>query len=150
MLLQEALRDSSQGVVRGALGAIDAILEVEEDADSPVFATLKSMLMQGDPNLQVAIAGILHRCGHLEGTEALRRLAVHKDWQVRHFVAQTVSGSGDQQFVPLLLRFLDDGHATVKSEALKGLPQLTGENIGRGGTTQQQIEQWKAWGKSSK
>jgi hypothetical protein len=61
------------------------------------------------------------------------------------YVARSVSGLDDPVFVPLLLRFLEDGNGSVRSEALKGLPLLTGQEIG--GSTQEQIDRWKEWGK---
>ena len=145
-LLHDMLRDSDRSVVRGALGAIDELLEGEE-ADSPVFATLQTLLLQSEPELQAAVAAILHRHGHQEGTDTFRRLAVSKDYQTRKIVAMTISELGDPVFVPMLLQFLDDGHGTVKSEALKGLPKLAGQDMGGGGSTQQQIDRWKAWGR---
>jgi HEAT repeat protein len=145
VLLQELLHDSSRGVKSGALAAIDVLLE-EADADSPVFETLKSMLLQSDPELQTAIAAILHRLGHQEGTDTFRRLAVSSDHRSRMYVAQMVPN--DPVFVPLLIRFLDDSNGTVRSEALKVLPKLTGQDIGRSGSTQEQIDAWKAWEKA--
>ena len=145
-LLQDALRDPSRSVVRGALQAMDALLE-EEDADSPVFVTLKTMLSQSDPELQTAIAAIVHRLGHQEGTDTFRRLAMSSDHRHRIDVARTVSELNDPMFIPMLIRFLDDGNGTVRSEALKGLPKLADRDIGRGEPTQQQIDRWKAWAK---
>ena len=154
-LLQEMLRDPSRVVVKGALQAMDSLLK-EEPADSPVFATLKTMLLQSEPDMQVAVAAILHRLGHQEGTDTFRRLAVSNDYRHRAEVARTVPELGDPVFIPLLLRFLDDSQATVKSEALKGLPKLAGQDIGRIGSgytssevpqTQLQIDRWKAWGR---
>jgi HEAT repeat protein len=145
-LLHDSLRDSSREVVCGALSAIDTLLE-EEGADaSSVLQTLKVMLTQGDAGMQVDVASTLHRQGHSEGTDALRRLAASSDHNARIYVARTIPGLGDPVFVPILIRFLDDTNGTVRSEALKGLPKLTGQDIG-GGSTQQQIERWKGWAK---
>jgi len=71
------------------------------------------------------------------------------------YVVQTIAGLEDSAFVPLLLRFLDDGNNSVQTAALKGLPGAVGQDIGRTGLnphssvsqTQQQIERWKAWGR---
>ena len=147
MQLQDMLHDPSRGVVEGALKAIDALLE--EGEDSPILETLKTMLMQGDPKMQIDVAVTLHRLEHSEGTEALRRLAASPDPQTKMYIARSVSPLGDPAFVPLLLRFLEDGNGSVRNEALKGLPQLAGEDIGKGGSTQQQIDRWKSWGKES-
>jgi len=155
VLLQEALRDPNPIVVRGALQAIDSLLEEGDTNDSSVFETLKAMLMQGDLRLQTDVAATLHRLGHSEGTDALRRLAASNDYRIKSYVAQSVSALEDPVFVPILLRYLDDGNGTVRSEALKGLPRLVGQDIGRSGLhphsdvsqTQQQIDRWKAWAK---
>jgi HEAT repeat protein len=144
-LLREPLRDSSREVVRGALSAIDTLL-AEEGADaSSVLGTLKGMLTQGDASTQIDVAATLHRLGHTEGTDALRRLAASNDPSAKVYVAKTVSGLGDSAFVPILIHFLGDTNGTVRNEALKGLPKLAGQDIGGGGSTQQQIERWKAW-----
>ena len=153
-LLHALLRDSNRAVVRGALSAIDALWEDSAD-NSSVLATLRAMLLQTDAAMQTHVAATLHRLGYSDGADALRRLGLHSDYRVRILVAQTVSGLGDQVFVRMLLHFLDDSNATVRSEALKGLPRLVGEDIGRVGLsssssvsqTQQQIERWKAWGR---
>jgi HEAT repeat protein len=148
VLLQNMLRDSSRNVIKGALQAIDVLLE---ETDNPSAAdSLKPLLNKGDAELQTAVAALLHRLGHSAGTEAMGRLSMSKDFQVRHYVAQTIPQLKDPQFVPTLLRYLDDTNATVRSEALKGLPKLTGQNIGQDGTTQEQIDRWKAWGQQSR
>jgi len=149
-LLKEALNDSSQGVVRGALLAIDTLLESADAADPSVVETLKAKLLQGDSAMQTDVAATLHRLGCAEGTDALRRLAASPDHQTKMYVAQSVSALDDPAFVPLLLRFLEDGNGSVRSEALRGLPKLTGEDIGRGGSTQEQIDRWKRWGKEQR
>ena len=145
-VLHDLLRDSSREVVRGALSAIDTLLEAEDADASPVLGTLKTMLTQGDTSMQTDVAATLHRLGHSEGTDALRRLAASKDHSTRIYVARTLPGLDDLVFVPILIRFLDDTNGTVRNEALKGLPRLTGQEIG-GGSTQQQIERWKEWAK---
>jgi len=153
-LLREALRDSSRDVVREALLAIDA-LSTAGSVDASIIEALKTMLLQGDAVLQTDTAATLHRLGRSEGTEALRRLAVTNDNRVKLYVVQTIAALEDPAFVPLLLRFLDDGNGSVRNEALKGLPKAAGQDIGRAGLnphsevsqTQQQIERWKAWGR---
>ena len=159
-LLREALRDSSREVVRGALSAVDSILQEAEDADkSSVIEALKAILVNGDPGLQTDAAATLHRLGRAEGRDALRRLAASNDIRDKVYVIRTVSGLNDTGFVPMLIRFLDDKNGTISSEALKGLPKLAGEDIGREGgltyasdvsATQQQIERWKAWAKEKR
>ena len=152
-LLREALRDSNRAVVRGALQGIDTLLAEEETNDSSVFGALQAVLLHSDHGLQADAAATLHRLGRAEGTDALRRLAASNDAQVRLYVARVVSGLADSAFVPLLLRLLDDGNGSVRTEALKGLPRAAGQDIGRAGLnphsdisqTQQQIDRWKAW-----
>jgi HEAT repeat protein len=145
--LHNSLSDSSREVVRGALSAIDFLWE-EDDADaSSVVETLKKMLLKGDAGMQVDIAATLHRHGHSEGTDALRRLASSSDHNVRTYVAKMIPAMDDPAFIPILIRFLDDNNGTVSSWALKGLPILTGKDIGGNGSTQQQIDRWKAWAK---
>ena len=150
--LGEALRDPSREVVLEALRGIDA-LSSQENVDASIIAVLKAMLLQSDQWLQTNIAATLHRLGHSEGTEALRRLAASNDNRVKLHVVNTISALEDPVFVPLLLRFLDDGNNSVLTAALKGLPGAVGQDIGRVGLkpnsnvsqTQQQIECWKAW-----
>ena len=152
-LLREALRDANRDVVREALLAIDT-LATPATADASVIEALKAMLLQGDEALQTDTAQTLHRLGRSEGTDALRRLAATNDNRVKLYVVQTIAALEDPVFVPLLLRFLDDGNGSVRNEALKGLPKAAGQDIGRAGLnphsdvsqTQQQIERWKAWG----
>ena len=154
-LLQDALQDSSQAVVRDALQAIDYLWDESAD-NSAILSTLKSMLhQQGDAALQVDVATTLHRFGQLEGTDALRRFAASSDFRVKAHLAVRVAELQDETFVPILIRFLDDSNATVRSRALEALPRLVGEDIGRSGLsrssevaqTQQQIDRWKAWGR---
>jgi HEAT repeat protein len=145
--LHNSLSDSSREVVRGALSAIDSLLEADDADASSVLETLKKMLLKGDTAMQVDVAATLHRRGHSEGTDALRRLATSSDHNARMYVAKTIPALGDPVFVPILIRFLDDNNGTVSSWALKGLPILTGQDIGGNGSTQQQIERWKAWAK---
>jgi HEAT repeat protein len=164
--LEELLHDSSRTVVRGALQAIDSILQEDDEQQagkpegiSPKIAdTLQKMLSQSDPMLQTDVAATLHRIGKKEGTEALRRLSAANDNRIKSYVAKTVSGLNDPAFVPLLIRYLDDPNGSVRNEALKALPLLAGEDIGntRDGDasprispemspTQQQIARWKFW-----
>ena len=147
LLLRDGLSDSSRMVVRETLSAIDALLEGEKTAGLPIMDTLKGMLVQGNPATQTEVAATLHRLGYSEGTEALRRLAANPDPSVRAYVARTLPGLEDPVFVPLMLRFLDDSNGTVRSDALKGLPVLTGQDIRRDMSTQQQIDYWRAWGR---
>ena len=153
-LLREALRDPNRDVVRESVLAIDA-LSTPANVDASVTEALKAMLLQGDAVLQTDTAAALHRLGHSEGTDALRRLAAANDNRVKLYVVQRIAGLEDPAFVPLLLRFLDDGNGSIRNEALKGLPKAAGQEIGRAGLnphsdvsqTQQQIERWKAWGR---
>jgi len=152
-LLREALRDPNREVVRGALSAIDALFARVDADDSAVAEALRAMLLQGDQILQTDVAATLHRLGRSEGTDALRRLAATNDNRVKLYVVRTISELEDPAFVPILLRFLDDGNGSIRTEALRGLPRAVGEDIGRVGLnphsdvaqTQQQIERWKAW-----
>jgi HEAT repeat protein len=105
------------------------------------------MLLQGDAAMQVDVAATLHRRGHSEGTDALRRLATSSDHNARSYVARTIPALDDPVFIPILIRFLEDSNGTVRSWALKGLPILTGKEIGGNGSTQQQIDRWKDWAK---
>jgi HEAT repeat protein len=147
-LLRETLRDPNRTVVRGALQAIDALLAEEETGDSSVFEALKAMLLQqGDPGLRTDAAATLHRLGRSEGTDELRRLMADNDVRNKSYAIRVISGLGDSVFVPWLLNCLDDNNNTIRSEALKGLPVLTGQDIGNTGSTQQQIDRWKAWAK---
>ena len=153
-LLHEALDDSSDMVVLGALRAIDYLWDESAD-NSAVLATLKSMLhQQKSPTLQVDVATTLHRLGQPEGAEAVRRFAASSDYRVKAHLAVRVAQMGDRAFVPILIRYLDDSNGTVRARALEGLPMLVGEDIGRSGVsssnvaqTQQQIDRWKAWGR---
>ena len=155
VLLERALRDPSREVVRGALSGIDSLLMKENADDSSVVGTLKGMLLRSDQALQTDTAATLHRLGLMEGTDALRRLAASKDKPVKLYAVRTISGLEDPVFISLLLRLLDDGDGSIRSEALKGLPGAAGEDIGRAdlnphsdiSQTQQQITRWKAWGK---
>jgi len=151
-LLREALRDPNREVVRGALSAIDTL--VEPGTLSPaLLEALNAMLLHSDPMLQTDTAATLHRLGRSDGTDALRRLAATNDNRIKIYAAHTISGLGDPAFVPILLRFLDDGNNTVRSHGLEGLPRAVGQDIGRAGLnphsnvaqTQQQIDRWKAW-----
>ena len=154
-LLHDALHDPSGAVVRGALRAVDYLWD-ESVPDASVLATLRSMLLHNsDVSLQVDVASTLHRLGQSEGTEALRRFSASNDYRVKVQVARRIAESGDETFVPILLRYLDDGNATVRVRALEGLPTLVGQDIGRNGVssssnvaqTQQQIDAWKVWGR---
>jgi len=157
-LMREALRDPSREVVREALRGIDALLtETANASDSSVVEALLAMLLGNgnDPTLQTDAAATLHRLGRVEGTEALRRFAASPDYRIKTYAAKQISELNDPVFTPILLSFLDDGNATVKSAALKGLPRVAGQDIGRIGLnthsdisqTQQQIDRWKAWGR---
>jgi HEAT repeat protein len=162
--LREALRDPSREVVKKALQGIDALVssdDTDEQAElSPVLLeALKAMLMQSDPGLQTDTAATLHRLGRAEGTEALRRLAASSDARVKSYAIRTISELEDPSFIPILLHCLEDesGTGSIRTEALKGLPKLAGQDIGRVGLntrsdvshTQQQIERWKAWGREN-
>ena len=146
-LLNEVLRDSSPAVARGALLAVGTLLDEETTTDPSILGTLRAMLVQGDLRMQTDVAATLHRLGHSEGADALRRLAANNDHNVRTYVAKTIPGLNDSVFEPILIRFLDDKNQTVKIEALRGLPVLVGDDIGGGGSTQQQIDRWKTWAK---
>ena len=144
-LMHEVLRDPSPTVARGALLAVGTLLEEEVAVAPSILGTLRAMLVQGDMRMQTDVAATLHRLGHSEGTEALRRLAANNDHQIRTYVVKTISGLNDSAFEPMLIRFSDDKSQTVKNEALRGLRMLRGEDIEGGRSTQQQINRRKAW-----
>jgi len=155
-LLRESLRDSSRVVVKGALQGMDALLaEAENAGDSSVMEALMALLLGNDPGLQTDAAATLHRLGRREGTDALRRQAASSDYRIKTYAANTIAGLSDPVFTEILLGFLDDGNATVKNAALKGLPRVAGKDFGSTGLTpnsgvaqtQQQIDRWKAWGR---
>jgi HEAT repeat protein len=157
MLLDGTLRDPSKAVVRGALQAVDTLLPKAEAASkTAVTGTLKKMLYQNDPMLQTDVAVTLHRLGSNEGTEAIRRLAAAKDNRVKCYVAKSIAGLQDERFVPILLGYLDDGNGSVRNEALKALPILTGKDIASDAgshtaevsQTQRQVSLWKTWAAS--
>ncbi|GHT45527.1 hypothetical protein FACS189454_05180 [Planctomycetales bacterium] len=158
-VLEQALRDPSRAVARGALQAIDSLCKNNADNNTnSAVATLRNMLVSADPSLQTDIAATLHRLGIPEGTETIRRLAQSKDNRLKCYVARTIAGLRDETFLPILLTYLDDGNGSVRSEALRALPVLTGKDVaGDAGShtaevsqTQRQISLWKTWATSRK
>ncbi|MGL4595049.1 MAG: HEAT repeat domain-containing protein [Thermoguttaceae bacterium] len=133
--LTNCLHDLSPQVVRAALEAITQILltESEQHEESDALAnlqnTLLEMLLVEDALLQIDTAMTLHALGHSAGHETIRRISFSHDNKIRFYVARSIGSISDPDFVPILIRFLDDPSGSVRQAALVALTNIVGDDL---------------------
>lgn len=148
-VLRPALEDPSYSVRLAAVRALGT-------AGAPQDAgPLRRVLNSTDENLRLQTAIALLRLGDPAGAAELQRLAYSSDQQVRRGAAEVMGEIPQEEFLPSLVRMLDDTVA-VRRAALASLPKVTGldpsqidpSQIDRRSpvtTTTGQVERWKQW-----
>ena len=141
--LLAALEDEDSAVVYSALKAIGA----QGDAENAI--PIVRLTASKDKMLRVAAAVTLVHLGFSEGADALERLALDADARIRRVAAESIGETGDQRFIPILIRLLDD-QLGIRRAALASLTMIVGEDIGRGNDpvapdTDEQIHRWRKW-----
>ena len=132
-----------------ARAAARALGQLGPQADT---AALEKMLASRDRSVRVEAAAALCKAGMHAGEAAISRLSYDPDPQIRMQVAEAIGELADEQFIPILIRFLDDARS-VQRAALLALPKVTGRdmaaaNTGTDGTPPtiaQQVAAWKTW-----
>jgi hypothetical protein len=104
----------------------------------------------------VEAAVALTRLGDPSGPDALERLAYSSDDAVRLQVAAAMGELARAEFLPALIRFLDD-RQSIRRAALESLPRVAGRDVAEeasGGARganghvldfAQRIDLWKQW-----
>lgn len=133
-----------------AQAAVRALAEAGLLADTRPIAAL---LTSPDKMLRIAAASTLSRLGSVEGPAALERLAFDPDLNIRREAAVAMGHLADPQFIPTLLRLLDE-RADISRAALNSLHQAAGPDApapaNASVSTTDQIGQWKKWWESRK
>ena len=132
-----------------ARAAARALGQLGPQADT---AALEKMLASRDRSVRVEAAASLCKAGMHAGEAAISRLSYDPDPQIRMQVADAIGELADEQFIPILIRFLDDARS-VQRAALLALPKVAGQdlaaaNTGTDGTPPtiaQQVAAWKTW-----
>jgi HEAT repeat protein len=138
------LNDPEQGVVLAAIRALGATGRITN------VAALKNELASPSEDVQLAAAIALARLHDSAGDDAILRLSYSRDVRIRGELAQGLGDLGDDRFVSVLVRLLDDSKATVSHAALASLPRVAGRNVtqsadGTDVSTSEQIARWKKW-----
>jgi HEAT repeat protein len=142
-LLVASLSDTNASVVAAAAKAF-AALGAGEDPQP-----LLPLLAHGDRTLRLAAAEALARSRYREGVDALERLAIEADANVRRQAALAMGRTRDVNFTPLLVQMLDD-RSGVQQAALDSLAAVHGRDIGRANqgaasTVAERAARWKEW-----
>lgn len=138
--------DTDSHVARAAARALG---QLGPQADT---AALEKMLASRDRSVRVEAAASLCKAGMHAGEAAISRLSYDPDPQVRMQVAEVIGELSDEQFIPILIRFLDDARS-VQRAALLALPKIAGRDIaatataanGTPPTIAEQVAAWKSW-----
>jgi HEAT repeat protein len=141
------LNDPEQAVVLAAIRALGAAGRMTNTS------ALKNELAASAEDVQLAAAialARLHPGAPGAGDDAIRRLSYSRDIRIRGQLAQGLGDLGDERFLSILVRMLDDSKATVSHAALASLPRVKGRDMARStdGTSVSTIEQmarWKKW-----
>lgn len=142
-LLAASLSDDNASVVAAAAKAF-ASLGVGDDP-----RPLVPLLSHGDRTLRLAAAEALARSRYREGVDALERLALEADANIRRQAALAMGRTRDANFTPRLIQLLDD-RSPVQQAALESLHTIHGRNIGRetngaASSIADRVTRWKEW-----
>ncbi len=138
-LLLPALEDSQTAVVLAAATALGTCGPLSDPHP------LEQALVAHDKRVRLAAAASLTRLGIPSGSAAMERLSYDADENVRRDVATNIGELNDRQFVPTLIRLLDD-KLGVKKAALRSLIQVTGRDEGADTIdVAEQVARWKKW-----
>jgi HEAT repeat protein len=142
-LLVASLGDTNASVVAAAAKAF-AVLGAGDDP-----RPLLPLLALGDRTLRLSAAEALARSRYREGVDALERLAIEADANVRRQAALAMGRTRDAHFTQQLIRMLDD-RSGVQQAALESLAAIHGrdfgrENRGAATTVAERAASWKRW-----
>jgi HEAT repeat protein len=138
------LNDPEQTVVLAAIHALGAAGQISN------IAALKNELASSAEEVQLAAAIALARLHDPAGGDAIRGLSYSRDIRIRGQLAQSLGDLGDERFISILVRLLDDSKATVSHAALASLPRVVGRDVSQSadGTSvsmSEQMARWKKW-----
>jgi len=143
-LLMPALEDDSLSVVCAAVRALAAAGRIDDTEP------LHRLLGRGNEYVRIETAVALRRLGDAAGTDELKRLSYSSDPEIRRRVASSLGERPEPEFMPALIRMLDDRRASVRSAALASLPKVAGQRAAdtvesESATTTERIRRWKQW-----
>ena len=138
------LNDREQVVVLAAIRALGAAGRMTNSA------ALKNELAASAEDVQLAAAIALARLRDPAGDDAIRRLSYSRDIRIRGQLAQDLGDLGDERFISILVRLLDDSKATVSHAALASLSHVKGRDValssdGTSVSQNEQMTRWKKW-----
>ncbi len=138
------LNDREQAVVIAAIHALGAAGRMSNTA------ALKSELAASAEDVQLAAAVALARLHDPAGDDAIQRLSYSRDIRIRGQLAQGLGDLGDERFLSILVRLLDDSKATVSHAALASLSRVKGRDVaqsadGTSVSVNEQMTRWKRW-----
>ena len=112
------LNDREQAVVLAAIRALGAAGRMTNTA------ALKNELAASAEDVQLAAAIALPRLRDPAGDDAIRRLSYPATSAFEGVLAQDLGDLGDERFISILVRLLDDSKATVSHAALASLSHV--------------------------
>ncbi len=144
VVLLPALGDSNDQVVTAALRAIGVAGKIDDP--QPV----RRLLTASDETQRLEAAGALARLGDPTGLAALERLSYSDNPGARQRTAELMGELGGEACLASLIRLLDDNWQSVRLAALKSLPKVAGQDVGRtegewSVAAAQRITLWKQW-----
>ncbi|MDR1484967.1 MAG: hypothetical protein LBT09_09110 [Planctomycetaceae bacterium] len=108
---------------------------------------------------QIEISAAIYLLGDEAGGKSFIRESFSPDARIRMHVVNVLGVVCDSDFMPILIRYLDDKDTNVSQAALAVLPKIAGEDIGIIETkipmehelsqSQKKIARWKKWYKSN-
>jgi HEAT repeat protein len=141
--LLKAMDDPELVVQLAAVRAMGS-LETHQDPQ-PLLVLLDAQ----DKRLRVESALALARLRVERGTDALERLALSTDLELRLRAAQAMGEIADPLFLPSLVAMLEDQH-DVQQSAMQGLARIAGRDVaatsaGEQLADEQRVARWRHW-----
>lgn len=143
-LLMPLLNDESETVVIAALQALRHSPPPERARD------VEALLASPRTHVRLEAAAVLAAWGNELGRAALQRLAYSSDDTLRRETAIRMAQTGQQTFIPSLVRLLEDRQESVRLVALDSLAELAPEVAPRitaqdPNSSRQRIAAWQQW-----
>jgi hypothetical protein len=108
---------------------------------------------------QIEISAAIYLLGDPIGAKSILRESFSPEPRVRMHIINVIATMEDSDFMPILIRYLDDADTNVCQLALAKLPKFVGEDIGIIETkipmehelslSQKKIARWKKWYKNN-
>ncbi|MDR3110342.1 MAG: HEAT repeat domain-containing protein [Planctomycetaceae bacterium] len=142
------LNDKNLDVVQTAIEGLQG-KTLEKVDDNEFVAELQRLERSQSQVIQLNVALLLVKLGDKNARETIERISMSNDNSVRQYAAKSLARCNDTEYLPELIRFLDD-NSSINRIALEALPKITGRDMGAAlpdgdNSTQAKVLRWKKW-----